>query len=243
MRRPILAEDLQPFEVFTGRDLVPGRPLIARLIGRRFDLILDGIGYQKPYDASFGKNMVKTLSHLLSALGCSFGFAEQSELSLFAISGGGDARRLLSRIAGESSAKMSLLLGSVTTFEARLYELPDVPLAVDYFRWRQYEAHARAIDRYCLFVLGQSGTEQVGAERIIAGLGPDEKVELLRQNGLDFGGVPAWQRRGAAVALRTDSNGQGNGEPARSRLVVDLNLPPEEELGDYLQPLLGIASP
>jgi tRNA(His) 5'-end guanylyltransferase len=240
MRRPTHAEELGTFEVFTGRDLVPGRPLIARLIGRRFDALLDGVGYAKPFDAGFGKNMVKTLSHLLTSLGCSFGFAEQAELSLFAISGGGDARRLLSRISGEGSAKLSLLLGNVSTFEARLYELPDVPLAVDYFRWRQHEAHLRALDRYCLHVLGQQGTEPQGAERIISGLGPEDKVELLRQNGLDFGGVPSWQRRGASVALRA---GNADGHDARARLVVDLNLPNEEEFGAYLRPILGVPEP
>jgi tRNA(His) 5'-end guanylyltransferase len=238
MRRPTLADELGPFEVFTGRDLIPGRPLVARLIGRRFDAILDGVGYAKPYDPSFGKNMVKTLSHLLTTLGCSFGFAEQTELSLFAISGGGDARRLLSRISGEGAGKLSLLLGNVCTFEARLYELPDVPIAVDYFRWRQHETHLRAVDRYCLFMLGQSGTEQQGAERIISGLGPDEKIELLRQNGLDFLSVPAWQRRGASVALRQGA--ENGGGDARARLVVDLNLPSEDEFGAYLRPLLGV---
>jgi len=238
MRRPSLADELTPFEVFTGRELTPGRPLVARLIGRRFETILDGVGYAKPYDPAFGKSMVKTLSHLLTALGCSFGYVEQTELSLFAISGGGDARRLLSRIAGEASAKLSLLLGAVNTFEARLYELPDVTVAVDYFRWRQYETQLRAVDRYCLFMLVQSGTEAQGAERIILGLGPEEKVELLRQNGLDFASVPSWQRRGASVALRASADGASE---TRARLVVDLNLPDEDDFGAYLGPLLGVA--
>ena len=243
MRRPSLADRVTSLEVFTGRDLAPGRPLIARLIGRRFDAILDGVGYAKPYDPSFGKNMVKTMSHLLTALGCSFGFAEQTELSLFAISGGGDARRLLSRISGEGAAKLSLLLGSVCTFETRLYELPELPIAVDYFRWRQREAHMRAIDRYCIYILGQSGTEQEGAERVISGLGPEEKIELLRQHGFDFANVPAWQRRGASVALRAGSDGMGGGTDPRARLIVDLNLPADEEFGTYLRPLLGIPDP
>jgi tRNA(His) 5'-end guanylyltransferase len=240
MPRSTIAEAIGPYEVVASRDLVPGRPLVARLIGRRFDALLDGVGYAKPYDATFGKTMVKTLSYLLTALGASFGFAEQTELSLFAIAGGGDARRLLARIAGEGSAKLSLLLGNVCTFETRLYQFEDSKLAVDYFRWRQESAFNRAVDRYCLFVLGQSGTELAAAERIISGLGPDEKVELLRQNGLEFQGVPAWQRRGASVVLRAHPNGgDGNGD-SRGRLVVDLNLPSEADFSDYLRPILGL---
>ncbi len=239
MLRPTLADAIGPYEVVASRALTPGRPLIARLIGRRFDALLDGVGYAKPYDATFGKTMVKTLSYLLTALGASFGFAEQTELSLFALAGGGDARRLLARIAGEGSAKLSLLVGNVCTFETRLYQFDDSSLAVDYFRWRQEEAFVRAVDRYCLYVLGQSGTELQAAERVISGLGPDDKVELLRQNGVEFHGVPSWQRRGAAVVLRAYA-GEGEKGDARGRLVVDLNLPSEAEFGAYLRPILGL---
>ncbi len=249
MHSPTLPDDLAPFEVFPGRELVAGRPLVARLSGRRFDLLLDGAGYTKPFDPSFGKGMVKTLSYLLSVLGASFGFAEQTELSLFAMAGGGDARRLLSRIAGEASGKLSLVLGMVATFETRLYQLEDLDLAVEYFRWRHAEAQTRAVDRYCQFVLGQAGTEASAADRILSGLGLDDKVELLRQNGLEFGSVPAWQRHGAAIALHAAPPPGSSGAPglegsdppdeAPARLVVDLNLPDEGDFGQYVRPLLG----
>ena len=253
MRPLTLTERLGPFEVFPGKDLVPGHPLVARLVGRRFDEILDGVGYTKPFDPSFGKGMVKTLSYLLTVLGASFGFAEQTELSLFAIAGGGDARRLLSRIAGEASAKLSLVLGSVCTFETRLYQLEDTELAVEYFRWRQEEAHMRAVHRYCSFALAQSGTETLAAERILSGLGTDERIELLRQHGVDFHSVPAWQQRGAAVSLRPAKEGESpdDGQDGRARLVVNLNLPMSSNgsaggpdglqgdgFGDYLRPIL-----
>src|SRR5258708_19963808 len=108
MRLPTLGDKRAPFEVFAGRELSVGRPLVARLIGRRFDPLLDGAGYERPYDPRFGKAMVKTLSYLCATLGASLGFVERTELSLYAISGGGDARRLSSRIAGEAAGKLSL---------------------------------------------------------------------------------------------------------------------------------------
>ena len=239
MPAPIMPEDLAPFEVFPGRELVAGRPLVARLSGRRFDLLLDSAGYAKPYDPGFGKGMVKTLSYLLSVLGASFGFAEQTELSLFAMAGGGDARRLLSRIAGEASGKLSLTLGMVATFETRLYQLDDLDLCVEYFRWRHAEAQSRAVDRYCHFVLGQAGTEGSAAERILATLRPEDKVELLHQNGLEFQSVPAWQRHGAAIALHAGAPVDDGSEEAPARLVVDLNLPDDGDFGEYVRPLLG----
>ena len=235
MRRPTLSDQLGPFEVFPGRELAVGRPIVARLLGRRFDQIFENGGYDRPYDGRFGKAMVKTLTYLSTTLGASFGFAELTELSLYAVANGGDARRLLSRIAGEASGKLSLMLGEVATFEARLYEFPDVQLAHEYFRWRQAEAYNRAIDGYALYVLTQSGADQSAVPRILDGLGPDEKVELMRQNSLDFAQVPAWQKRGASVRVRPSGDGERSPGVGGARLLVDLNLPFESEFTDYLK--------
>jgi tRNA(His) 5'-end guanylyltransferase len=233
MRLQTLADQLGPFEVFAGRELSVGKPLVARLVGRRFDQLLEEAGFEKPYDPRFGKAMVKTLSYLCATLGASFGFVERTELSLYAVAGGGDARRLLSRIAGEAAGKLSLLIGQVATFETRMYEFPEPDLALEYFRWRQEDAHVSAIDRYCIHVLSQSGADAGAVPRILDGLGPDEKVELLRQNALDFSTVPSWQRLGACVRVRPAE--QHNGAGTQGRLLVDLNLPGADDFGDYLR--------
>jgi hypothetical protein len=89
--------------------------------------------------------------------------------------------------------------------------------------------------------LSQNGADLGAVPRILDGLGPDEKVELLRQNALDFRSVPAWQRLGACVRLRpqaTDGAGD-NGEATQGRLVVDLNLPTEDEFGEYVRKALA----
>src|SRR5437773_1915818 len=105
MPRPMLADQLAPYEVFAERQLQAGSPIVARLVGRRFDDILENGRFDLPFDARFGKAMIKTLSYLVATMGASFGFAERTELSLFAVASGGDARRLLSRLAGEASGK------------------------------------------------------------------------------------------------------------------------------------------
>jgi tRNA(His) guanylyltransferase len=233
MRHPTMADKLAAFEVFPDRELKVGHPIVARLVGRRFDQMLEQGAYDRPYDARFGKAMVKTLSYVAATLGASFGFAERADLSLFAIANGGDARRLLSRIAGEASGKLSLLLGEVATFEARLYEFPTHEQALEYFRWRQEEASIVSIDRYCTHVLAQSGADATAVPRILDGLGADEKVELLRQNALDYSAVPAWQRLGAVVRIAPVENGHASNSVGK--LIVDLNLPAEDGWWDYLR--------
>ena len=235
MRHPTLPDRLGPFEVFAGRELSVGRPLIARLAGRKFDQILDEGSYDRPFDARFGKAMVKTLSYLVTTLGASLGYVDRTELALYAVSAGGDARRLMNRIGGEAAGKLSLLLGQVVTFDTHLYEFPDSELALDFFRWRQDEANLIAIDRYCTHVLAASGADQSAVPRILDGLGPDEKVEVLRQNSLDFATVPAWQRLGACVRLKPEGGDNGH---SMGRLLVDLNLPGDDAFRDYLRKAL-----
>ncbi|HEY7956311.1 MAG TPA: tRNA(His) guanylyltransferase Thg1 family protein [Polyangia bacterium] len=240
MRHPTLPDQLGPFEIFSGHELSVGRPLVARLQGRRFDQLLEEAAYERPYDARFAKAMVKTLGYLCTTLGASFGFVERTEMSLYAVSAGGDGRRLLSRIAGEAAGKLSLHLGQVVTFDAHLYEFSDSSQALEYFRWRQDDAHVSAIDRYCTHVLALSGADQSAVPRILDGLGPDEKVELLRQNALDFQTVPSWQRHGACVKVRAPEADQDHG--GLGRLLIDMNLPSPEagdDFGDYLRRALA----
>ena len=79
--------------------------------------------------------------------------------------------------------------------------------------------------------MSQSGADATAVPRILDGLGPDEKVELLRQNALDFATVPTWQRHGAVVRIHpVDANGHSSG-----RLIVDLNLPNEDAFAEYLR--------
>lgn len=221
------AERVAPFEVLPAQELSTGKPIVARAVGRKFDQLYGG-RFEKPFDPLLGKMLVKTLSHLCANLGATYGYAERTEVSLYAVSNGGEARRLLSRIGGEASAKMSLLLGDIATFETRLYEFPGSQGVCDYFAWRREEAAAQALDLYCAHVLTATGADPEAVPRILEGLGTDEKIELLRQNQFDFAAVPAWQRSGVGVYVDQAAD-------AGAHLVVDLQLPPDENYGEYLQ--------
>ncbi len=231
MSRADLAEKINPYEVLPAQGLISGRPIVARLIGRKFDPLYDA-QFEKPFDPKFGKMMLKVISHLCANLGATYGYCERSEVSLFAVSNGGEARRLASRIGGEAAGKISLLLGEVATFETRLYEFPSADEAWEYFKWRREESQSNALDVYCNHVLVTNGADPQAVPMILEGLDNDEKIELLRQNSLDYSQVPSWQRRGASVYVN-----QQNGTPGH--LVVDLNLPDPDAYGDYLKRLVA----
>lgn len=226
MSTSVLPEQIAPYEVFADCPLISGTPLVAHLFGRRFEQRLNERSDQ-PFDSDMQKALLKTLSHLCAVLGCSFGYADRTDLLLFAISQGSDARRLLSRIAAEASAKLSLLVGEVLTFDVRLFEMPSVELARTYFQWKRQRAESGAIERYLTLMMEKSGTDKATIEAILAGTGNEQRINLLRQQGVDYQGLPAWQRFGSAVYMSEE----GGKAP---HLVIDLRLPDSAHFADYL---------
>jgi tRNA(His) 5'-end guanylyltransferase len=227
MTSSLLPEQIAPYEVFADCPLISGTPLVAHLLGRRFEQRLNERSDQ-PFDSDFQKALLKTLSHLCAVLGCSFGYADRTDLLLYAVSQGSDARRLLSRLAGESSAKLSLLMGDVYTFDVRLFEIPSVEMARTYFQWRRELAQSAALDRYVSNKLIEVGTDPKAVPGVLASLDSEQRVEVLRRHGLDYQSLPAWQRYGSAVYT-------GHDEQRGAHLVIDLRLPEIDSFPDYLE--------
>lgn len=227
MSSSLLPEQIAPYEVFADCPLISGTPLVAHLLGRRFEQRLNERSPQQPFDSDFQKNLLKCLSHLCAVLGCSFGYADRTDLLLYAISQGSDARRLLSRLAGESSAKLSLLMGEVFTFDVRLFETPSVELARSYFLWRRERAEAAAVERYVTHVLTEAGTDAQTIQDLVAGLDNEQRLALLARRGIDYNTLPSWQRYGSAVYT-------GHDDARGAHLVIDLRLPEAGSFPDYL---------
>ncbi len=222
MSSPLLPEQIAPYEVFADCPLISGTPLVAHLLGRRFEQRLNERS-SEPFDSDFQKALLKTLSHLCAALGCTFGYADRTDLLLYAVSNGSDARRLLTRLASEGSAKLSLLMGDVYTFDVRLFECPSPDIARDYFTWKRERAGTAALERYVTHKLVSSGSDPKDVPAVIEGLDADQRVALLRRHGLDYPALPSWQRNGSAVYTAQD-------EARGPHLVIDLRLP---EVGQY----------
>src|SRR5262249_51575223 len=90
--------------------------------------------------------------------------------------------------------------------------------AWEYFKWRREESQSHALDVYCNHVLISNGADPQAVPMILEGLDNDEKIELLRQNELDYSQVPSWQRRGASVYVNQQNRTPGH-------LVAALHLP------------------
>lgn len=158
-----LDKKMRVFETAHDIRVVPGIYIAARIDGRAFTRLTKDVHvFDAPFDVRFRDLMIETVRHLMD---CGFpalyGYTQSDEISLlFARDVDAFDRKLRkynSILAAEASAKFSLLLGAHAAFDCRLSGLPTIETVVDYFRWRNEDAHRNALNGYCYWTLRREG--------------------------------------------------------------------------------------
>lgn len=238
---------MRVFETTNDPVVLPGLWMVARLDGRGFTrLTRERHRFEAPFDVRFRDLMTATVEHLM---GCGFRFlyahTHSDEMSVLLHRDdetfGRKLRKLCSVLAGEASGKFSLLLGDVAAFDARVSQLPDLDLVVDYFRWRQEDAHRNALNAHCYWLLRREGRGAPEATRALEGRSPAWKNELLFRHGIQFADLPAWQKRGVGLYWETyektgrDPRTGAETRAQRRRLRVDPDLPMRAAYSDWVR--------
>lgn len=249
-----LDKKMRVFETAHDIRVVPGIYLVARIDGRAFTrLTKDVHKFDAPFDVRFRDIMIETVKHLMD---CGFpalyGYTQSDEISLlFARDVEAFDRKLRkynSILAGEASAKFSLLLGAHAAFDCRLSELPTTETVVDYFRWRNEDAHRNALNAHCYWMLRGEGKSVGKATSELDRLSVADKNELLWQRGTNFNKLPLWQRRGIGCYWQSyEKQGRNpmTGETVaatRRRLRVDLELPMKDSYDEFIRRLVASES-
>ncbi|MDP4182564.1 MAG: tRNA(His) guanylyltransferase Thg1 family protein [Bacillota bacterium] len=226
--------------------VVPEIYMVARIDGRNFTKLTKEVHqFESPYDVRFRDYMVATTEHLMNCgFRVTYGYTQSDEISLlFNIDEGAfgrKTRKLNSILAGEASAKFSVLLGDVACFDCRISELPNLNLVVDYFRWRNEDAHRNALNSHCYWMLRKKGSNVQEATNFLNGMSVSEKNELLFQNGINFNEIPNWQKRGIGLYWEVyekpsiDKKTGSEVTAQRRRLKVDYDLPMKDEYSDFI---------
>ncbi|NLR80533.1 tRNA(His) guanylyltransferase Thg1 family protein [Chitinophaga eiseniae] len=200
-----LDEKMRLYE--TAHDLVvlPEMYMVARIDGRGFTrLTKETHAFEAPFDERFRDYMIATTQHLMN---CGFhvvyGYTQSDEISLlFDFNEAAFSRKLRkyhSILAGEASAKFSMLLGSVAAFDCRISQFPHERLVVDYFRWRNEDAYRNALEAHCYWRLRKDGYSRNEATQRLSGASAADKNELLFSYGVNFNDLPQWQKRGTGI--------------------------------------------
>jgi tRNA(His) 5'-end guanylyltransferase len=237
---------MRVYETNHDHRVLPGMFMVARIDGRGFTkLTRERHPFDAPYDIRFRDLMLETMEHIMS---CGFrtvlAYTQSDEISILFDpadeSFSRKERKYLSILAGEASARFSLSLGELASFDARLSLMPSPNLVIDYFRWRMEDAARNCLNSHCYWMLRKEGAPAEVAASSLKGLGSSQKHELLYSHGVNFNDLPAWQRRGCGCYY-TEKPKSGldprNGHMTttiRRTLTRDLELP----VGDAIAPLI-----
>jgi tRNA(His) 5'-end guanylyltransferase len=229
--------------------VLPGLYIVARLDGRSFTRLTKEVHqFNAPFDERMRDYMLDTVEHLMQ---CGFkiiyGYTQSDEISLLfdpnERSFGWKLRKLNSVLAGEASAKFSLVLGDIGCFDCRISQLPTIEKVVDYFRWRQEDAHRNSLIAHCYWCLRRDGHNPQVATQMMEGLSLGDYHEILFQHGINYDRLPTWQKRGTGLYWQTYSKSGYNpitGQETvakRQRLYRDLELPIKDEYSQFLRQL------
>jgi tRNA(His) 5'-end guanylyltransferase len=245
-----LDKKMRIYETTGDTSVLPDIYIVARIDGRGFTkLTKDVHQFEAPYDVRFRDLMVETVKSLmLCGFKVIYGYTQSDEISLLLDinedSFNRKQRKLNSILAGQASAKFSLLLGDIGVFDCRLCQLPTKSLVIDYFRWRNEDANRNALNSYCYWTLRKRGISAKGASDRLLRLSVAEKNEILYQEGINFNDVPDWQKRGTGIYWEEYEKEAFNPKTkesvlaARKRLKINLNLPMKEEYNSFVHMFL-----
>jgi tRNA(His) 5'-end guanylyltransferase len=247
---------LRTFETAHDFCVLPELFMVARIDGRNFThLTKETHKFEAPFDPKFRDCMAMAVEHLMN---CGFriiyGYTQSDEISLLLHkdeeSFGRKLRKLNSIFAGEASAKLSLSLGSIAAFDCLISQLPTLNLVVDYFRWRQEDAHRNALNAHCYWTLRKDGATAETATEKLDRLSVGDKNELLyQQAGINFNNLPNWQKRGVGLyweSYQKKATNPSTGEDVfavRRRIKVDMELPMKNDYSEFVRDLVLQAHP
>jgi len=246
-----LDSQMRVYETANDRCVPPDIHIVARIDGRGFTkLTKEREKFDAPFDIRFRDMMVATVEHLMN---CGFrvvyGYTQSDEISLlFHVddrSFGRKTRKWDSILAGEASAKFSLLLGALGAFDCRICELPSVKRVVDYFRWRNEDAARNALNAHCYWFLRRNGASAEDATESTRGMSIEQKNQMLWEGGINFNDLPAWQKRGVGLYWSEvehegiDPRDGSKTVVMRRKIIRDFELPLGEEYSQFMWRLLS----
>jgi tRNA(His) guanylyltransferase len=241
---------LRVFETAHDFCVLPGLWMVARIDGRGFTRLTRELhSFEAPFDERFRDLMIETTAHLMN---CGFrtryGYTQSDEISLLLDRDENVFNRKLRKydsiLAGEASAKFALSLGAHAAFDCRISQLPSEELVVDYFRWRQEDAHRNALNAHSYWLLRKQGQSATQATKALTRLSVADKNELLFQNGINFNEVPGWQKRGIGLYWEEYRKEGVNPITAqtitaqRRRIQIEYELPMKDGYGEFIRGLL-----
>lgn len=202
-----LGDRMKWYERRYAHQMMPMIPVIARCDGRAFHGFTKYL--DRPYDENLSRLMVETTKFLVEETNARCGYTQSDEISLVWLAENPDAELFF----GGKLSKICSVVGSLATaffnrnlkdylpakqglmpvFDNRVWEVPVLFEACNYFIWREQDATRNSI---------QMAAQAVYSHKELQGKNNSELQEMLFQKGINWNDYPRFFKRGTYVRRR-----------------------------------------
>lgn len=199
-----LGDRMKSYEDQTcGVRLNTDKPIVLRLDGRGFSKFTRDL--EKPFDERLARLMVDSTKHLVEAFSCSVGYTQSDEITLLLEKNNRQFDGKLFKMVSLAGSCMGAFFNRelpvripckkdvFAMFDCRAYNVPEEDVA-NVFLWRQRDALKNSVSAAARAHYGH--TE-------ILGKNTEQKIEMLRQIGVEYFDYPDYLRHGAFVLSKT----------------------------------------
>lgn len=202
-----LGNRMKRYEKKYSVNLLGGVPALARIDGRAFHTFTTGL--PRPYDKRLSAIMVEVTRRLVDATNACCGYTQSDEISLVwftenseqEIFFNGKLLKMVSVLSSLTTLHFNKLLPSMlpekeswlATFDARVWEVPTITEATNYFVWREQDAVRNSI---------QMAARSCYSHEECYRKNTSDLQEMLWQKGINWNDYPRFFKRGTYVRRR-----------------------------------------
>lgn len=193
---------------YASRKILPRIPVCARIDGRAFSQFTKGLN--RPYDERLSNLMIETTKFLVGETCANVGYAQSDEISLAWYTGNNEDKTFFNRRV----QKMESVLASLTAayfmrnitkylpeeyadrlphFDARVWGIPTLDEAANYFLWREWDATKNSISMAAQMFFTHAELNHKNSS---------EKQEMLWQKGVNWNNYPSFFKRGSFLQTK-----------------------------------------
>ena len=187
-----------------GRRFMPLLPIIARIDGRSFHSVTKGC--MRPYDPLLSMAMLNTTVALVKETNACMGYTQSDEITLAWYSKDvesqiyfdGRIAKMTSQLAAhatlafykEALANLPDIAKKNPTFDARVWQVPNVIEGANTFLWREWDATKNSISM---------AAAAFYSHKELHGKSGPQKQEMLFQKGINWNDYPTFFKRGSYI--------------------------------------------
>jgi tRNA(His) guanylyltransferase len=188
--------------------LMPLTPVLARIDGRAFHTFTRDM--DRPFDMTFADMMFETMRWLVAETSAVVGYTQSDEISLGWYSADYESKiffegrvlKMASILASMASVKFNLLVQErmpqrqdrMPVFDARVWNVPTLDEAANYFIWREQDAARNSVQ--------MAGRAQFSHKALMNKTCDEIQEMLFQQKGINWNDYPAGCKRGRYVRRR-----------------------------------------